>query len=117
MEKAFIRGSSITIQATVYTDQTKTVAADITSATIFCIVKKRPEDLDSEAIFSKSVGSGITIVTPLAGRCDISFSASDTNLIFKQVYYEIVVKLASGTVIRNGINEIKVYGNVRKVLP
>ena len=117
MEKAFIRGSSITIQATVYTDQTKTVAADITSATIFCIVKKRPEDLDTEAIFNKSVGSGITIVTPLAGRCDISFSASDTNLIFKQVYYEIVVKLASGTVIRNGINEIKVYGNVRKVLP
>lgn len=117
MEKAFIRGSSLTIQATVYTDQTKTVAADITSATIFCIVKKRPEDLDSEAIFSKSVGSGITIVTPLAGRCDISFSASDTNLIFKQVFYEIVVKLAGGTVIRNGINEIKVYGNIRKVLP
>ena len=52
MEKAFIRGSSLTIEATIYTDHTKTVAADITGATIFCIVKKRPEDLDSEALFS-----------------------------------------------------------------
>lgn len=117
MDKAFIRGASLTIQATVYTDQTKTVAANITSATIFCIVKKRPEDLDTEALFSKSVGSGITIVTPTSGRCDIAFTATDTNIIFKQVYYEIVVKLTDGTVVRNGINEVRVYGNVRKILP
>jgi hypothetical protein len=118
MEKAFIRGSSLTIEATVYTDQTKTVAADITSATIYCIVKKRPEDLDSEALFSKSVGSGITIVTPLAGRCNIAFTATDTNITLKQCYYEIVVELQDGvTVIRNGINEVRVYGNVRKALP
>jgi hypothetical protein len=118
MEKAFIRGSSLTIEAPIYTDHTKTVAADITGATIFCIVKKRPEDLDSEALFSKSVGSGITIVTPLAGRCNIAFTATDTNLTLKQVYYETVAKLADGvTVIRNGINEVRIYGNVRKALP
>jgi hypothetical protein len=118
MEKAFIRGSSLTIESTIYKDQAKTEIADITSATIFCIVKKRPEDLDSEALFSKSVGSGITIVTPLAGRCDITFTATDTNITFKQCYYETVVKLADGvTVIRNGINEVRVYGNVRKALP
>jgi len=118
MEKAFIRGSSLTIEATIYTDHTKTVAADITGATIFCIVKKRPEDLDSEALFSKSVGSGITIVTPLAGRCNIALTATDTNLTLKQVYYETVAKLADGvTVIRNGINEVRIYGNVRKALP
>ena len=109
---------SIKIEATIYTDHTKTVAADITGATIFCIVKKRPEDLDSEALFSKSVGSGITIVTPLAGRCNIAFTATDTNLTLKQVYYETVAKLADGvTVIRNGINEVRIYGNVRKALP
>ena len=117
MEKAFIRGSSLTIESTIYTDQTKTQAADITGATIFCIVKKRPEDLDSEALFSKSVGSGITIVTPLAGRCDIEFTPSDTNITLKQCYYETVAKLTTGKVIRNGINEVRVYGNVRKALP
>lgn len=118
MEKAFIRGATCTIQATVYIDQTKTVPANIGGATIFCIVKKRPEDLDTEALFSKSVGSGIIIVDALNGRCDINFTATDTNLNLKQCYYEIVVELADGvTVIRNGINEIKIYGNVRKMLP
>jgi|LakMenE01Jun11ns_1017448.scaffolds.fasta_scaffold9722775_3 hypothetical protein len=118
MEKAIIRGATCTIQTTVYTDQTKTVAANITGATIFCIVKKRPEDLDSEAIFTKSIGSGILIVNATGGRCDITFTATDMNLTLKQFYYETVVELADGvTVIRNGINEVKVYGNVRRALP
>lgn len=117
MERSIIRGSTVTIQATVYTDQSKQTVANLTSATIFCIVKKRSEDLDTEALFSKSVGSGITIVGATTGRCDIVFTATDTNTQLKQLYYEIVVKLSDGTVIRNGINEIKMYGNVRKVLP
>lgn len=115
IERAFIRGSSLTIEATVYTDQTKTVAADITGATIYCIVKKRSEDLDGEALFSKSVGSGITIVDATAGRCNVAFTATDTNITIKQCYYEIVVELQDGvTVIRNGVNEVRVCGNVRK---
>jgi hypothetical protein len=118
MEKAIIRGASCTIQSTVYTDKSKTVVANINGATIFCIVKKRPEDLDSEAIFSKSIGSGIVIVNGFAGRCDVTFTATDTNLTIKQFYYETVVELSDGvTVIRNGINEVKVYGNVRRALP
>jgi hypothetical protein len=118
MEKAFIKGSSLTIEATIYKDQAKTEIADITDAEIYCIVKKRPEDLDSEALFTKTVGSGIEIINGAAGRCDITFTASNTNLTLKQCYYETVVLLTDGeTVIRNGINEVKIHGNVRKELP
>lgn len=118
MERAFIRGSSFTIESTVYKDYARTEIADITDAYIVCMVKKRAEDLDSEALFTKTVGAGIEIINAASGRCDITFTASDTNITLKQVYYETVVELQDGvTVIRNGVNELKVYGNVRKELP
>jgi len=117
--RSIVKGASVTIQATVYLDQAKTIIANITGATIIFIAKRRADDLDTAVLFSKSVGSGITIILAAAGRCDVVLLASDTNaLVQKQMYYEVVVRLADGvTFIRNGVKEIQLLGNVIKVLP
>ena len=117
--RAIVKGASVTIQTTVYLDQARTLIANITGATIIFVAKRRADDLDSALVFTKSVGSGITITAPLSGRCDIILDASDTNaLTQKSLFYEIVVRLADGvTFIRNGVNEVQLLGNVRKVLP
>lgn len=116
--RTIIKGSSITIFSIIYLDQAKTLIANLTGATITNIVKRRADDLDANAIFTKSVGSGITITDAVNGKCSIVWSAANTNsLIEKKIYYETIVKLSDGTIIRNGVNEIAVSGNVLKILP
>lgn len=117
MTKAMIKGITVTITNTFYRDIDKTVIADLTGAVVYFIVKNRPDDLDAAAIFSKSIGIGITVPTPSNGKALVVIAASDTNsLTQKKVYYETFAKLADGTIIRNGINELALLGNVRRSL-
>jgi hypothetical protein len=114
-----IRGRSATIEATIYRDKDNSIIADLTGATsITLTAKKREEDLDTEALFVKSVGSGVTVISATAGRANVQIDAADTNsLTLKKIVYEIVAKLSDGTIIGNGVRTVEVFGNVKKTLP
>jgi translation initiation factor 1 (eIF-1/SUI1) len=113
-----IRGRSATIEATIYLDKANGILADLSGATIYTIFKKREEDLDTEKLFEKSIGSGVTVVSATAGTIKTVINPVDTNsLTVKKIVYETVAKLADGTLIGNGVKTIEIYGNVRKILP
>lgn len=113
-----VKGSSITIEGTAYTDQSQTTKANLTSATITFICKRRADDADGAALFTKTLGSGVTITDAANGAYTVVISASDTNsLTFKFIYYETVIKLSSGAYIRNGVNELPLYANLKVSLP
>lgn len=118
--RELIKGQTIQVTSTFYTDEAKTTLANLTGASIYFIAKYRPDDTDANKIFEKTLGSGITVVTLTDGTkvAVTVISASDTNsLTVKQIYCESIAKLADGTIIRNGINPIEVKGNVRTILP
>lgn len=113
-----IKGESVYIPFTVYRDQAKTQIADLTSSTIYCIGKKRLEDLDASKLFEKSIGSGVTIVSAVDGTAQVELTPSDTNgYSIKEFYFEVVVKLSGGQVIRTGSNTMYLLNNTRKTLP
>jgi hypothetical protein len=113
-----IKGSSIKISGTAYLDQDETQVADLTGATIEFIVKRRVDDADGSALFTKTIGSGVTVVSAVAGTYTITISPSDTNsLLDRVIYRETVIKLSGGGVIRNGRNELNLYENLKSALP
>jgi hypothetical protein len=114
-----IKGESVYIPFTVYKDQAKKQIADLSGATIYCTAKKRIEDLDSEKLFEKSVGSGITIVSASDGTAQIEILPADTNeFTIKQFYFEVIVKLSgSNQVVRTGSGMMSLLNNTRKALP
>jgi hypothetical protein len=117
MKKTTItKGTSLTIQSTVYTDNLVT-KANLTGATVTALFKKRFDDTDANALLTKSVGTGVTLSDPTVGRCDVALLASETNdLSYGSIFFEILVKLASGQYIRSGIEEIVLEQNVVKTL-
>lgn len=113
-----IKGESVYIPITVYKDKLKTQIADLTGAVIYCTAKKRTEDLDTEKLFEKSVGSGITVISATEGKAQIEFVPADTNgYQIKQFYFEVSVKLSTGQVIRTGSAMMQLLNNTRKTLP
>lgn len=112
-----IKGSSVTDLFTVYSYWTGTAStstiADITGATIKLYVKLRAEDADVDALLTLNgaVTDGIN------GIGNVPFAAADTNTIpFSNVFYEIVVKLTSGSFIRSGVQPFNIKPNVMKTL-
>ncbi len=116
-----IKGESVYIPFTVYRDQAKTQIANLTDATIYCTAKKRTEDLDTEKLFEKSIGSGVTVVSAVDGTAQIEIAPSDTNgYTVKQFYFEVIVKLSASQanqVIRTGSAVMSLLNNTRKTLP
>lgn len=116
MKHYLIKGQSATIQSTVYTDDGNQ-KANLTSATITFMLKANPTDLDSQALLTKNVGTGVTIINPTEGICSILLTASDTNtLSYQSLYFEILVKLSTGAYIRTGIEELILNKNLIKTL-
>lgn len=100
------KGQTAKIESVVFTDDGLTTA-NLTSASIQFMVKKNPADPDSQAVLTKSVGSGVVITNPTAGICQTTITASDTNnLSYLSLYFEILVKLSDGTYIRTGMHEL-----------
>lgn len=62
------------------------VAIDITGVTIEYVVKKSALDA-AIAQISKTVGSGLTLTTPLSGIFTINFLPADTQSLGYQEYY------------------------------
>ncbi len=119
MIREIIRGQSVTISTQFFLDIEQTQPASLTGATVFLIAKKRGEDIDANKLFEKSIGSGVTVTDVALGKVDIVITATDTNpLTIQSFYYETVAKLSDGvTVIRNGVNQVNLLGNVRRSIP
>jgi leucyl aminopeptidase (aminopeptidase T) len=112
-----VKGSSVKVVGTVYSDWTGTVAtstvADLTGGTIKMFVKLRATDLDADALLTIS---GTVTNGPL-GLCEVVVPASSTNTItYNDLFYEVVAKLAIGTYYRTGVLYFNLKPNVAKVL-
>ena len=98
-------------------DYTFTITAnglpfDLTGAIIAFMVKKRAEDDDSEALFTKTLGDGINMIDPSSGVFTVRISAIDTkDLYYKFLYFECVIE-RSGDMLRQGVNTFTLLDNV-----
>lgn len=112
------RGQTVPIRTKFYTDKNNGILANLTGATIKFIVKKNSRDTDTDALYTKLVGSGITVLSPLTGgEIETILTAADTNVIAQnKIYVEGIAKLSDLSFVRTGIDEIEVEGNVLKVL-
>lgn len=112
-----VKGSTFKLKHTVYADFDSLSPADITAATISVMFKKNEQDPDSGALFTKAVGSGVTITNGSGGLCETVVAATDTNsLSLSRLYFEILVKTSSGDHIRSGIERIEMDVKLIKTL-
>ena len=107
-----VRGSSVKIDSTIYIDEGITIA-NLTLANIVFIAKQRSLDSDTNALFTKTIGSGIVVVSESAGTITTYLTPQDTNYTNDLIFWELVVTLSDGTVIRNGVNKFRLVGNVK----
>jgi hypothetical protein len=112
-----IKGASFQIVGVVYQDQNRLVVQDITTASVTVVFKKSANDTDAQALFTRSIGSGVILSDPTNGifTCDVTASSTN-NLSYQTIYWEAVV-VVGATVIRTGIKELVIDGNVLKTLP
>jgi len=110
-----VRGSSVKIESTVYVDEGVT-PANLTLAYITFIVKKRSLDSDASALYTKVIGSGLSVVSETAGTINVFLTPTDTNYSDSFLFWELIVTLSDGTVIRNGVNKFRLVGNVKIAL-
>lgn len=71
---------------------------NISSASFICSAKYNYDDDDSLAVFKKTLGAGITILSGAAGTLRVTLAASDTvNLPHHEtkLYYDVKMLLAS----------------------
>lgn len=113
-----IRGESKILSCVAYTDTDNLIPADITGSTIKFMLKATQNDPDSVAVITKTSGAGITGLIPYAnGAFEVALTAAELNtLSYNIMFYEIIVKLATGTFIRTGIVPVQILGNVLKTL-
>lgn len=106
MKYVLLKGQTSKIQSTVYTDNGLS-SANLTGASIQYMFKKNPSDLDSVALLTKNIGSGVTIISASDGTVECLLTAADTNTMsYPSIFFEILVKLSNGNYIRSGIEEI-----------
>lgn len=106
-----VRGRTLIVESTVFID--RPTVADLTGATIKAMFKASQRDADGDAIFVKDA----TITDAAAGLCRSVLSAAETLTITQnKIYFEVVAKLADGTFISGGIEELEVSGNLLKTL-
>lgn len=113
-----IRGNTLQIRSKCWLDKDSSIIADLAGATFTSILKRNPRDKDSDAILTKTLGAGVTVVAPASGGIFLTvFTAAETNvLVQNKIYFEGVVKLADGSFLRTGIQEINIEGNVLSTL-
>jgi hypothetical protein len=117
MKAEVVKGSTVKIESTVYSDIDLNLAVSITGSTITVLVKKSPNDLDAVALLTKTIGTGVTIIDGPAGRFDTLLAASELNdLSYSSIYFESLCKLSTGEHIRSGIEEIVIRPNLIKTL-
>lgn len=113
-----IKGSSVKVTCKIWKNWTGQVStsepANLTAGSVKLYAKIRPTDSDASALFTKIS----TLTDPLNGLCEIPIDAADTNgLSHYALCYEIVAKLATGSIIRNGVKPLNLKQNVLKTLP
>lgn len=113
------RGRDFSFTTIFYRDYDNKIVADLTGATVIQVMfKSNPADLDASKLFTKSVGSGVTVVNATQGQIQTKVAAVDTNALTQNiVYYEEIAKLSDGTYVGGGTKSFKVNGNVIKTLP
>lgn len=109
-----IKGETLNIKSKVYLDVDQRLLANCTGSTSTMMVKAREGDSDASAIITKagSISDGPN------GEISFSFSAAETLALpsYHKVVFEIVVKLADGTFIRTGVDDLYLLSNVLKTL-
>lgn len=115
-KQTIVKGQTLRIKSTVYSDDGVT-PANITAALITTMIKKSYKDIDANAVLTKTQAAGVTITSGVNGTCETLFTAAET-LTFQSgsLFYEILVKLASGEHIRSGAVEFIVDNNLIKAL-
>ena len=68
---------------------------DITGWKLYLTIKYSPDDLDADAVLSKTVTSH---TFPLLGRSKITMTAAETNSLYGDYYYDIQYKKPAGTI-------------------
>lgn len=113
------RGQTEKFTGTVYTDKANGILANLTGSTVQVMMKKNLRDIDADALFTKAIGSGVTLISPLtSGQFEFVFSSADTNGIAQnEVFIEALTKLSDGSHVRTGPVKYEVKGNVIKTLP
>ena len=107
-----IKGSSFKVIANVYLDRSRSLA-NVAGSTVQLIVKKSFNDSDALALFSVN---GV-VSDASTGEVQAGLTATQTNTIkYPMIYWEIVVKLLDGSVIRSGVSKEPVESNVLKAI-
>jgi hypothetical protein len=87
-----------TYQMTVQYDASYGIPYDLTGATVTMIAKADPQMLDSAAIFTLGIGTGISVPTPTAGTIYVTISSANTaNMagLLSSACYSLVVENGS----------------------
>lgn len=87
-------GETVTLVIDVVDKDAEDAAKDLTGATGTFIVKR-----SGTTLFSKTVGSGITLSTSVTGRMTVSISAANTSSASGTYSYQCRMTLADGTVV------------------
>jgi len=86
---------------TVYVVDDDGLPVDITSATMRFVGKLRYADTDTDAVFVKTVGAGITIVDGPGGEARLALDAADTAKLppsrFSRLYYDVRTTISART--------------------
>lgn len=112
-----IKGETKLIRGTVYSDWTGLVTtstlANLTGATTKGYLKNR--DTDSDAVAVATI-NGVNI-DAVNGEVGVTIPAATTNALSQQkLWFEMVTKLADGSYIRSGAQELVLKPNVGKTL-
>ena len=69
-------------------DQDGAVISNLaTASNVFFMIKNKKTDPDAQAVVSKSIGSGVTIDSPVTGSVTVVIDSPDTDGITPKTYY------------------------------
>lgn len=113
-----IRGRTWKIKSIVWLDKDAGLKANLTGATIMTMFKVSPRDTDAQAVLTKSTADSVTITDAANGLCQTLVSPSEANTIGSSIntlFFEVIAKLADGTEISSGIDQVTIEGNIKRV--
>jgi hypothetical protein len=112
-----VKGQSFRLISNIYLDELLT-PADLAGSAISVMFKAKYSDLDSSALFTKTIGNGVTVTDAANGVCETVVTAQNTNgLSYSKIYYEVRAILSDGTVVRGGVEALELLPNLIVTLP
>jgi hypothetical protein len=81
---------------TIYFEDSDGNSIDITGWTIFFTVKENADDLDADAIISKTI---TTFPNPTAGEAEIVLSPTDTAQVIENYLFDLQIKTNLGEIV------------------